>query len=177
MKIFRNITLIHNHFCFCLQSSYHCLKSVQIRSFFWSVFSCIRTEYGEILRISPYSVRMRENTDQKKLRIWTLFTQCKKILLFLFYNFSCSCLQCNISWSSYTMKTKTSLFQWFVITFFKTDGVVIVRSTRQVPQIKVASYVNNQVVSKSCQCFMNMSKYFTQQLLYLFWKIPGKVHI
>ena len=25
---------------------WHCLKSVQIRSFFWSVFSCIRTEYG-----------------------------------------------------------------------------------------------------------------------------------
>ena len=31
---------------------------------FWSVFSCIRTEYGEILHISPYPVRMRENTDQ-----------------------------------------------------------------------------------------------------------------
>ena len=28
-----------------------------------------------IIRISPYSVRMWENTDQKKLRIWTLFTQ------------------------------------------------------------------------------------------------------
>ena len=28
-----------------------------------------------ILRTSPYSVRKRENTDQKKLRIWTLFTQ------------------------------------------------------------------------------------------------------
>ena len=26
--------------------------------------------------ISPYSVWMRENTEQKKLRIWTLFTQC-----------------------------------------------------------------------------------------------------
>ena len=26
--------------------------------------------------ISPHSVRMRENTDQIKLRIWTLFTQC-----------------------------------------------------------------------------------------------------
>ena len=25
---------------------------------------------------SPYSVRIQENTDQKKLRIWTLFTQC-----------------------------------------------------------------------------------------------------
>ena len=41
-----------------------------------SVFSRIQTEYGEILRISLYSVRMQENTDQKKLRIWTLFTQC-----------------------------------------------------------------------------------------------------
>ena len=35
----------------------HCVKSVQIRSFFWSVFSRIRT------------------ADQKKHRIWTPFTQ------------------------------------------------------------------------------------------------------
>ena len=27
---------------------HQCVKSVQIRSFFWSVFSRIRTEYGEI---------------------------------------------------------------------------------------------------------------------------------
>ena len=53
----------------------HCVKSVQIRSIFWSVFSCIRDEYGGLLRKSPYSVLMQENTDQKKLRIWTLFTQ------------------------------------------------------------------------------------------------------
>ena len=53
----------------------HCMKSVQIRSLFWSVFSRIRTEYGEILRISPYAVQMQENIDSKKLRIWTLFTQ------------------------------------------------------------------------------------------------------
>ena len=26
----------------------HCLKSVQIRSYFWSVFSCIRIEYGDL---------------------------------------------------------------------------------------------------------------------------------
>ena len=36
------------------------MESLQIWSFFWSVFSCIRTEYGEILRISPYSVRVQE---------------------------------------------------------------------------------------------------------------------
>ena len=31
---------------------------------FMSLFSRIRTEYGEIRSISPYSVQMRENTDQ-----------------------------------------------------------------------------------------------------------------
>ena len=53
------------------------MKSVQIRIFFWSVFSYIRTEYRDLLRKSPYSVRIQENADQKKLRIWTLFTQCR----------------------------------------------------------------------------------------------------
>ena len=31
---------------------------------FWSVFSGIQTEYGDILRTFPYSVRMQENKDQ-----------------------------------------------------------------------------------------------------------------
>ena len=54
----------------------HCVKSVQIRSFFWSVFSCIRTEYGYLRGKSWYSIQIQENTDQKKLRIWILLTQC-----------------------------------------------------------------------------------------------------
>ena len=29
-----------------VSDSLHYLKNVQIRSYFWSVFSCIRTEYG-----------------------------------------------------------------------------------------------------------------------------------
>ena len=39
------------------------MKSVQIRRFFWSVFSRIRTEYGEILCIqSEYGkIRIRKN--------------------------------------------------------------------------------------------------------------------
>ena len=40
-------------------------KKCPYLEFFWSVFSQIRTEYGEIRSISPFSVRMRENTDQK----------------------------------------------------------------------------------------------------------------
>ena len=43
----------------------HCVESVQIQSCFWSVFFRIRSEYGEIRSISPYSLRLRENTDQK----------------------------------------------------------------------------------------------------------------
>ena len=54
----------------------HCVKSVQIRSFFWSVLSRIQAEYGDLQSQSSYSVRIRENTDQKKFRIWTLFKQC-----------------------------------------------------------------------------------------------------
>ena len=30
----------------------HCVKSVQIRSYFWSVFSCIQSEYREIQTIN-----------------------------------------------------------------------------------------------------------------------------
>ena len=49
-------------------------ESVQIRSFFRSLFSRIPTKYGEIRSIFPYSVQMQEITDQEKPRIWTLFT-------------------------------------------------------------------------------------------------------
>ena len=42
-----------------------CLKSVQIWSFSWSVFSCIWTEYGDLRSKSPYSVRIQEIRTRK----------------------------------------------------------------------------------------------------------------
>ena len=48
-RIFRSASLYYSH----------CMKSVHIRSFFWSVFS-----------------PNKENTDQQKIRIWTLFMLC-----------------------------------------------------------------------------------------------------
>ena len=39
-------------------------KSCPHSELFLCVFSCILTDNGEILRISPYFVRMWENTDQ-----------------------------------------------------------------------------------------------------------------
>ena len=53
----------------------YCVKSVQIKSFFWPAFSSICSKYGDLLSNCPYSVQIQENTDQKKLHIWTLFTQ------------------------------------------------------------------------------------------------------
>ena len=41
-------------------------ENCPLSEFFCSVFSRIRTEYGNTRSIFPYSVRMRENTDQKK---------------------------------------------------------------------------------------------------------------
>ena len=42
---------------------FHCVKSVQIRSYSWSVFSCIRTEYGGL----PLNLRIQS----KYRKIWT----------------------------------------------------------------------------------------------------------
>ena len=46
------------------QNAYFTLR-VQMQTFLWPVFSCIQTE----------------NTDQKNLRIWTLFTRCYSQIL------------------------------------------------------------------------------------------------
>ena len=58
-------------------NNFHTLfkKCPNTEFFFWSVFSCIRTKYGDLLRKYQCSVRMQENTNQKKIRIWTHFTK------------------------------------------------------------------------------------------------------
>ena len=44
----------------------HYVKSLRIRSFFSTLFSRIRTEFGQIHRISPYSIQTRKNTEYEK---------------------------------------------------------------------------------------------------------------
>ena len=43
----------------------HTVQRVQIRSFFWSVFFSIRTEYGDLRSKSLYLVRIPKNEYQK----------------------------------------------------------------------------------------------------------------
>ena len=74
----KNFTQFHEHIF--LKVSYSvCTTAWKVSwSFFWSIFSCIRSEYRDLLRKSLYSVRIQENTVQKNLRIWILFTQCTR---------------------------------------------------------------------------------------------------
>ena len=64
--------LIFNTFSFCAGKFLSIMCTCTLREkhpyseFFWWIFSRIRTEYGEIRSISPYSVQMGKNTDQKK---------------------------------------------------------------------------------------------------------------
>ena len=45
----------------------------------------IRNEYGEILLISPYLARMRENTDQKNSEYKHFLRSVKHVLVVMFY--------------------------------------------------------------------------------------------
>ena len=44
----------------------HCTENCLYLEFFWSVISCIRTEYGDLRSKSLCSVEMPENTRWKK---------------------------------------------------------------------------------------------------------------
>ena len=50
-------------FYLCWMKELSLRKECPYSKLFWSVFSSIRTDHGEILRIFPYSVRMRGNMD------------------------------------------------------------------------------------------------------------------
>ena len=91
----------------------HCVVSAQIRSFLWFLFFRIWTKYGQLL-ISSYSVWIRENTDQKKLRIWIPFTQC----VILNINIA---IECKLdAFCTYILFNIISIF-WSSGTFVKSD--------------------------------------------------------
>ena len=55
----------HEHSDIYLQlCMFACNFACPYSELFWSVFSRIWIEYGEMLHISPYSVQIRENVDQ-----------------------------------------------------------------------------------------------------------------
>ena len=97
--------------------------------FFWSVFSRIRTEYGEIRSKSPYSVRMRENTDQKNPEyghfsrsascyqsLLNFFTQCKLLPITIKFQASRLLHQLILAYRTFSVNRLALAFQgqWYV---------------------------------------------------------------
>ena len=85
-------------------------KKCPYSKLFWSVFSRIRTEYGEILRISSYSVRMRKirtritpntNTFHAVTTLYSSRVVLKHYITFNFENFS----RISIQWISFARMT------------------------------------------------------------------------
>ena len=64
--------LVNKQIVFCIKVSNHYTLTVREKcpdsEVFWSVFSRLLTEYGERKSISPYLVRMRENTGQNNFK-------------------------------------------------------------------------------------------------------------
>ena len=64
---------------FLIIGNQHCIEIVQLRSFFWSVFSRTRTEYGEILR----SLRIQSECGKiqtRKNSVFGHFSRSAKII-------------------------------------------------------------------------------------------------
>ena len=83
----------------------HYVKSVQIRSFFWSVFSCIRTEYG-LNTDSPCSVECGKIRTRKNSVFWH-FSRSDIFLMSWYYSekvFSVEKL--NLTWNKQTNLNK-----------------------------------------------------------------------
>ena len=64
LLLFQDVNLLAANTC----QHYHCVNRVQIESFFWTVFSCIRTEYGDLLR--KWSTILWIHLHDKKSKLW-----------------------------------------------------------------------------------------------------------
>ena len=61
----------------------HCVKSVQIRSFFWPVISCIKTEYRKIRTFPCSELYCRCWLSTCLEPYWTKVTNCYKLFLLI----------------------------------------------------------------------------------------------
>ena len=96
---------------------------------FWSVFSRIRTDYGEIRNITAYSVRIRENTEQNNSEYGHFSRSASILLLCVFRPYLlpftvCMRVFCELlsGESKQTKKHPQSLFRSPLLVLFQSYG-------------------------------------------------------
>ena len=112
---------------------------------FWSAFSRIWTDYGEILRISPYLVRMRENADQNNCEYGHILRSVENYVSII-----CS----GNSWEIFNKKLNFAIiiFANLIITFlnlFSNRFLIIVKEVNQIRN-NIVCFVTHHVFAFSC---------------------------
>ena len=87
-------------------NQYTLRKKCAYSELFWSIFSRIRTEYWEILLISPYSVRMQENGDQNNSESGHILRSDRFLLWYPNVNFEAALLWQSIPVTFHDIKFK-----------------------------------------------------------------------
>ena len=96
-------------YMFIKTNSVHYVKSVQIRSIFWSVFSCIRTEYGDLRRFTVFQSKYRKIRTRKN---------------FVFAHFSRSGCHswCSVQEIVLTLRNTLFVERWYTPLFLKSQN-------------------------------------------------------
>ena len=90
----------------------HCVKSVQIRSYFWSVFSCIRTEYGDLRSKKLHLMYLTGSWITPLL--WAFFEAWKICIAFQDFSSYFNSFQVNVPFLYFvqTSKKRVLMFRW-----------------------------------------------------------------
>ena len=118
----RNVFRVNNKQLKTILLTLYCVKTVQIRNFFWSVFSCIWTEYRDFRSISSYSVWIKENTDQKSI-IKIPEELLRRLILCLYFFFE-QVFDYRVSWQ-WCYKTGLKIRCYLVNTNLKTNTFLL----------------------------------------------------
>ena len=102
-KILYKQRIMHNQ-ALCIIKHKHWVKSVQIGSYFWSLFSCIRTEYAEILvslciKSECGKIRTRKNC------VFRHFSRSARVA----YTLTCLKSKCIMSFAKKSKRTQKSM--------------------------------------------------------------------
>ena len=127
-----------------LQCCFHCVKSVQIRSYFWSVSSRVRTEYGP--EITPYldTLSLRIQSECRKIR-----TRNSSVFGYFWRSFPVE--NCLLVWLLLWITIDLNLSGLTIIWFSENDLIAFWDSVISISISNVTNFANNDNVLSSAK--------------------------